>query len=202
MHHNFNRVRTAALVVTAISLASLPLMAQPDEQLCQGSMKPGVAKLTLHWDNFNMFGGQKGSSTETGFSQSGEGSACKINSQLGTGRSNVRPCTWTPRLSCELQMGKEPVTHSFSGGSYQRGKLQWSANEKLTVNVRRGDITTAETREVAVVSFKGTWSLSDGRGDSVSTIYYDRDWGVMLKAEGAHDANLWGNTVTLVEIKP
>lgn len=202
MQHNISRLRTAALFVTAISLASPPLMAQPDERLCQGSMKPGVATLTLHWDNFNMFGNVKDSSTETGFSQSGEGSACKINSQLGTGRSNVRPCTWTPRLSCELQLGKEPVTHSFSVGSYQRGKLQWARNETLTVNVRRGDTTTAETREVAVVTFNGTWSRSSDRGDSVSAVYYDRDWGVMLKAEGAHDANMWGNTVSLIEIKP
>ncbi len=36
----------------------------------------------------------------------------------------------------------------------------------------------------------------------MSTGYYDREWGVMLKIEGAHDANQWGDTITLVDLKP
>jgi hypothetical protein len=149
-----------------------------------------------------MFGSRKESFVESGYTQSGEGSSCKIKSQRTTGNPVDRPCTWNHRLSCDLQLAKEPITHTFSSGSYQRGKLQWVANEKLTVNVKQGETTTPEAREVAVVKFNGTWTNGSNRGDSVSTIYYDRIWGIMLKAEGAHDANQWGDTVTLVEVKP
>jgi hypothetical protein len=149
-----------------------------------------------------MFGNSKSSYVETGYAQAGEGSSCKITSQTANGKTKERPCTWNPRMSCELELSKEPITHSFSAGSYQRGKLQWAGNEKLTVNVKRGDATAPEARDVAVVKFNGYWSRGGDRGDSVSTGYYDREWGIMLKIEGAHDANKWGDTITTVEIKP
>jgi hypothetical protein len=46
-----------------------------------------------------------------------------------------------------------------------------------------------------VVTFKGIWSRGSDRGGSVSTGYYDREWGVMLKIVGAHDTNEWGDTI-------
>ena len=178
-------------------------LSQGGERLCQLAMNPEVSKLTLHWDSFNMFGNRKETFSESGYTQSGEGPACKIKSQRSTGAPIERPCTWNPRLSCDLQLGKDPVSTSFSGGqSYQYGKLQWVGNETFTVNVKRGSATTAEARKVAVVKFNGSWSQGGGSGVSTSTIFYDRELGIMLKADGAHDANKWGDTVTLVEVRP
>jgi hypothetical protein len=192
---------TGVLLVSAFT--SMSALSQAGSALCQLTLDPEVAKLTLHWDSYNMFGNRKESFTESGFVQSGQGSSCLIKSQRNSGVVAERPCTWNARMSCDLQLGKEPVTHSFtSGQSYQRGKLQWSGNDKLAVKIKRGDATTTETRDVAVVKFNGTWSVGPNRGDSESTIYFDREWGIMLKAEGAHDANKWGDTVTLVERKP
>jgi hypothetical protein len=150
-----------------------------------------------------MFGNRKDTYTETGFAPSGDVSSCKIKSQRSSGANPDRPCTWTPRLSCDLRLNDEPISHTFSAGpSVQHGKLQWVGNEMLMVNVKRGEITSAENREVAVVKFSGTWSTSTGRGNSMSIVYYDREWGVLLKAAGAHDSNKWGDAVTLVEVKP
>ena len=180
--------------LNALLYLSLPLsvLAQTDERLCQLALKPEVSKLTLHWDSFNMFGNRKETFSESGYAQIGEGSSCKIKAQRSTGSTNERPCTWNARSSCELQLGRDPISHSFTTGSYQYGKLQWVTNDKLTVNVKRGDTTTAEARDVAVVKFNGTWSQGGYSGVSVSTLYYDREWGLMLKVEGAHDANKWG----------
>jgi hypothetical protein len=177
-------------------------LSQAQDKLCSPTPSPELGKMTLHWDSYNMFGNRKESYVETGYAQAGEGSSCKITSQMANGKTKERPCTWNQRMSCELELNKEPITHSFSAGSYQRGKLQWAGNEKLTVNVKRGEATAPEAREVAVVKFNGSWSRGSDRGDSVSTGYYDREWGIMLKIEGAHDANKWGDTITMVEIKP
>jgi hypothetical protein len=193
------------LQVAAFAAAiAMPLAAlsQADDKLCTAAPKPELGKMTLHWDSFNMFSNRKESFVETAYAQAGEGSSCKITSQNAKGKTIERPCTWNQRMSCDLQLGKEAITHTFSSGSYQRGKLQWAGNEKLTVKVKRGDATAPEAREVAVVKFNGTWSRGSDRGDSVSTGYYDREWGVMLKIEGAHDANQWGDTITLVDLKP
>ena len=196
-----NRSSFAVMLYLAFSVQA-PVWAQADEKLCQLAMKPVVSGLTLHWDSFNMFNNRKETYSETGFAQAGEGRSCKIKSQRSSFTSPDRPCTWTSRLSCDLQLNKDPISHNFSSGSYQYGKLQWVGNEKLTVNVKRGETSTPETREVAVVKFVGLWSSGNSRGDSISTVYFDRDWGVLLKAEGAHDANKWGDTVTLIEVKP
>lgn len=149
-----------------------------------------------------MFGNRKESFVESSYVQAGEGASCKITSQNINGKAITRPCNWNLRLSCDLQLNKEPITHTFSAGSYQRGKLQWTDNEKLTINVKRGDTTAPEAREVAIVKFNGTWANGNNRGDSVSTAFYDREWGLLLKIEGAHDANKWGDIVTLVEFRP
>ncbi len=191
----------ARLLITSMALASLAANSQSEERLCGTGMKPELANLTLSWDSYNNFGNRKESFVETGYTQSGEGASCKIISKRGDGGKAIeRPCTWNPRMSCELMMGKEPIALTFNAGSYQRGKLQWVKNEAVTIKVKRGDAITAETREVAVVTFNGTWRRTPDMGDSTSTIYYDREWGVMLKAEGAHDANKWGDAVTLIEV--
>lgn len=191
------------LLALGCVLTPLAAVAQPEEMICGAAMKPELAKLTLSWDSYNNFGNRKESFVETGYTQSGEGSSCKITSKrVNGGKTIERPCTWNPRMSCELVMGKEPIALTFNAGSYQRGKLQWVKNESMTIKVKRGDAVTAETREVAVVTFNGTWRRTPDMGDSSSTIYYDREWGVMLKAEGAHDANKWGDAVTLVEVAP
>lgn len=189
------------LLTVAAGVMPAVAIAQNEDRLCGAAMKPELAKLTLGWDSYNAFGNRKESFVETGYTQSGEGSSCKITSKrVDGGKTIERPCTWNPRMSCELVMGKEPIALTFNAGSYQRGKLQWVKNETMTIKVKRGDAVTAETREVAVVTFNGTWRRTPDMGDSTSTIYYDREWGVMLKAEGAHDANKWGDAVTLVEI--
>lgn len=105
-------------------------------------------------------------------------------------------------MSCDVVLGQEPSTHNFVSGSNQRGKVQWLRNETMPVAVKRGGNVTTESREVAIVTFAGLWRNGSSIGDSISTIYYDRKRGVMLKADGAHDANKWGDTVTLVEIAP
>jgi hypothetical protein len=202
MNQIYSHSPCVAAIVVCASLASLPAVAQPSAPLCELGIKPAVAKMSLRWDSFNFYGNRKESVVESGYTQSGEGASCKIKSQRADGKSVDRPCTWNPRLSCELELGKAPISHSFNTGAYQRGKLQWVGNEKLAVSVKRGEATVAETRDVAVVKFIGTWSRGSDRGDSISTLYYDREWGLMLKALGAHDANEWGDTVTLVEIAP
>ena len=189
----------------ALIYLALPthVVAQGDERLCELGLKPALGKFTLHWDSFNMFGNRKETFSESGYTQVGQGSSCQIRSQRSTGSPAERPCTWNLRSSCDLQFGKAPVSHSFdSGPSHQWGKLQWATNEKLTVNVRRGETLTPEVRDVAVVKFDGTWRRDGSSGVSVSTLYYDREWGVMLKVDGAHDANKWGDKVTLVEVQP
>lgn len=176
--------------------------AQSEDKLCTAVLKPEMGKLTVHWDSFNMFGSRKETFSETSYTQVGEGSSCKITSVRDNGKTVERPCTWNPRISCDLVLGKEPVTHKFSSGSFQYGKLQWIANEKLAVNVKQGDKTTVQEREVAVIKWGGTWSNGPSRGESVATLYYDRTMGLLLKSEGAHDANKFGDTVTLIEVKP
>lgn len=193
------------LVALAITLLAIPrdAISQSEDKLCPVGLKIETGKLTLSWDSFNMFGNRKESVVETAYTQTGEGASCKITStRSDTGEVVERPCTWNQRMSCDLVLGKEPTTKTLSSGSYQRGKLQWLRNEAMLVTVKRGEATTSESREVAVITFDGMWSRGSDRGGSVSTIYYDREWGVMLKAEGAHDANKWGDAVTLVEIKP
>jgi hypothetical protein len=191
------------MLATAVAAVALVANSQNEDRLCGAAMKPELAKLTLSWDSYNAFGKRKESFVETGYTQSGEGASCKITSKrVDGGKTIERPCTWNPRMSCELVMGKEPIALTFNAGSYQRGKLQWVKNEAMTIKVKRGDAVTAEIREVALVTFNGTWRRTPDMGDSTSTIYYDREWGVMLKAEGAHDANKWGDAVTLVEVAP
>lgn len=195
-------LKNSILILAAAALfVPTAAISQNEDRLCSAAMKSELAKLTLSWDSYNNFGNRKESFVETGYTQSGEGSSCKITSKrVNGGKTIERPCTWNPRMSCELMMGKEPIALTFNAGSYQRGKLQWVKNEAMTIKVKRGDAVTAETREVAVVTFNGTWRRTPDMGDSSSTNYYDREWGVMLKAEGAHDTNKWGDTVTLVEI--
>lgn len=192
------------LLTVAAALLTLPhaAISQSEDKLCQSGLSAEATKMTLTWDSFNMFGNRKESFVETGYTQSGEGSSCKITSKRDTGKTIERPCNWNLRMSCDVLMGKEPIAHNFVSGSNQRGKIQWLRNEMVPVAVKRGDVTTTESREAAVVTFVGLWRNGSNLGDSISTIHYDRKWGVMLKADGAHDANKWGDTVTLVEIAP
>lgn len=201
LYRNFKFNLRAIAFATAIAIP-LAALSQTEDKLCTAVPKPELSKMTLHWDSFNMFGNRKESFVETGYAQAGEGSSCKITSVDAKGKTKERLCTWNQRMSCDLLKGNEAITHTFSAGSNQRGKLQWAGNEKLTVTVKRGEVTAPEAREVAVVTFKGIWSRGSDRGDTVSTGYYDRQWGVMLKIEGAHDANQWGDTITMVEFKP
>ena len=192
------------LLTVAAVLLTLPYAAfsQSADKLCQQGLSSEATKMTLTWDSFNMFGNRKESFVETGYTQSGEGSSCKITSKRDTGKTIERSCTWNLRMSCDLLLGQEPITHNFVSGSNQRGKIQWLRNEMMPITVKRGSATTTESREVAVITFVGLWRNGSNIGDSISTIHYDRKWGVMLKADGAHDANKWGDTVTLVEIAP
>lgn len=192
---------TVAVVIFLLT----PLIAfgQADAPLCQNTPRADLAKFTVHWDSFNMFGNTKQTYVERDYVQAGEAEACSITSVRGESRKIKRACNWTRLMSCELKLGNDPVSHKFNAGtSMQYGKLQWSGNETLRVSVKRGEATSAEPREVAVIKFNGNWVNGPNRGDSVSTLYYDRAWGILLKAEGAHDANKWGDTVTLIEVAP
>lgn len=176
--------------------------AQP-ARLCDNAMKPGLSRMVLHWNQFNMFGNVKRSFSERGFAQDGEGAACRIRSMRDPDKPATRPCHWTPRLSCELEAGQAPVPHAYTSGTVlQRGTLQWTGNDLLTVAVKRGDTTTQENREVAVVRFMGQWVRGGASGETTSSAYFDREWGVLLKVEGAYDANAFGDTVTLIEMQP
>lgn len=189
----------------AAALAAVPpgAAAQDAAKLCANVMVPELARMVLHWDRFNMFGNVKQTYSERGFAQIGEGAKCRITSQRDAGGNASRSCSWTSRMSCELEENKEPISHSFSAGiSLHRGKLQWVASQAMAVNVKRGDVTTLENRDVAVVKFTGTWVIGASSGDSMSTAYYDRAWGVLLKLEGANDANKFADAVTLIEIQP
>ena len=188
------------LLIVGLLVASTA-KAQPEDDLCQNTLKPAARGMSLTWERFNDFGSLKESVVERGFAMTGEGSSCKLTSQRSGGTLPDRSCTWTPRLRCDLRMGQDPINHNFSTGSYQFGKLQWTGNIQLPVQVKRGDTITVDNREVAVVKFKGTWIRGQYRGDSESTAYFDRNWGVLLKVEGAHDANKWGDTVVLVEVQ-
>ncbi len=169
------------------------------DRLCQSTLKPETARMTLQWEGFNDFGNSKFNFVESGFLRDGEGDSCKIRSTRSDNKTGQRPCGWTDRLSCELEFGMEPITHKFSSGtSLQYGKLDWASNGKLLVKVKRGELSSEEWRDVALIKFDGSWSRGIDRGRSVSTAYYDRAWGVLLKVEGAHDANKWGETVSLV----
>lgn len=171
------------------------------DKLCSLKLNPAVSNMVLSWDNFNMFGNSQSKTIEKDFIQEGEGDSCKIKSVDGNGKNLNRPCSWHVRLSCDLILGQDAATHKFSVGSFQYGKLQWTGNEKLELSVKRKEVIQTETRDVAVVNFKGTWSNGGGRGDSEYKVFYDREWGVMLKIIGAHDANKWGNTVSQLEFK-
>lgn len=195
MSFSTHRLSPAVATLLFCSFAS----AQVTDELCELKLKPDAARATLHRDTFNDFGNLKESLQERGFSMTGSGDSCKLISQRVNGREISRPCTWTPRLSCELKLAQEPVTHKFTSGSFQYGKLQWVANQPLTVKVKRGDKIADEVREVAVVKFSGTWSRGPYSGRSDSTVYFDRAWGILLKAEGAHDQNKWGDEVVLIE---
>lgn len=192
----------ASVATLVLTMCATAVIAQTEEPLCVAGVKPALSAMTLHWNSFNMFGNRKETYMETGYKQVGDGKSCKISAVRDGGKATERPCTWNLRLSCELQLNKSAVTHSFSAGSYQYGKLQWVGNEPLAVKIKRGESTTDEARTVAIVKFNGTWSNGPNRGDSVATMYFDREWGILLKVEGAHDQNLWGDTVTLVEVKP
>jgi hypothetical protein len=176
------------------------VFAQASDKLCQTAANPTMPQITLQWDSFNDFGNSKSKYTETGFKVEADSSSCKIRSVRTDGRSGERPCAWTPRSSCDLQLGKDAISHKFSTGNvFQYGKLQWVSNETVPVKVKHGDAISEEMRTVAVVKFDGTWSRGSDRGRSVSTAYFDRDWGVLLKIEGAHDANKWGDLVSMIE---
>jgi hypothetical protein len=194
----------AGLSLAAV-LAAMPAAAAAQDvaKLCANAMAPELARMVLHWDRFNMFGNVKQIYSERGFAQTGEGATCRITSQRDAGGKASRACNWTSRMSCELEENKEPVPHTFSAGnSLHRGTLQWAGRESMAVKVKRGEVTTVENRDVAVVTFKGTWVIGSGLGESVSTAYYDRAWGVLLKIEGAHDANKFAEMVTLIEMQP
>ena len=196
------RKEKVAIGVLGLCVASL-LQAQPDEKLCDLKSKPAIAKMTLHWDNFNRYGNSQSKDIERNYVMSGEGAACKIQSESASGGKITRPCTWTPRMTCDLEVGKDPIAHKISfGSSTHEGTLAWSGNDRIKVNVKQGDTVTSMMRDVAVVKFKGMWSSSGGSGVSTSTVYYDREWGIMVKTEGWNSSNQWGNTVSLVEIAP
>ena len=196
------RLSVVFLCITT-SLASSVSFAQSEDKLCQLALKPEVSKMTLHREAFNMYGNYRETFSENSIKQTGEGSSCEIvSAKLPNGSKLTRPCNWNSRLTCDLQFGKEPISHSYNAGSYQFGKVAWVTNEKFAVKVKRGDAVTEEARDVAVVKFDGTWRSGGGSGGSVWTMYYDREWGLLLKAEGAHDANKWGNAITMIEIAP
>ncbi len=189
------------LAMSVIGFAAPALVfAQASDKLCQTSASAATSQATLHWESFNDFGNSKSKYTETGFKVEADGSSCKIRSVRTDGRPGERSCAWTPRSNCDLQLGKDAISHKFSSGTvFQYGKLQWVSNEMVPVKVKHGDAISEEMRTVAVVKFDGTWSRGSDRGRSVSTAYFDRDWGVLLKIEGAHDANKWGDLVSMIE---
>ncbi len=154
LNRTFKFKLRVAVFVAAIAIP-LAALSQTEDKLCTSAPKPELGKMTLHWDSFNTFSNRKESFVETGYVQAGEGSSCKITSVDAKGKTKERLCTWNQRMSCDLQLGKEAISHNFVAGSYQRGKLQWAGNEKLTVNVKRGEATAPEVREVALVTFKG-----------------------------------------------
>ncbi|MGE0096964.1 MAG: hypothetical protein AB7S86_01335 [Hydrogenophaga sp.] len=186
-----------------LTFSSMAVFAQEPVRLCANAMNPALSGMVLHWDRFNMFGNVRQTYWEKDFAQIGEGEKCRIASLRDSGAKTSRPCFWTTRMSCDLEEGKAPVWHTFTAGtSFQKGKLQWEGNEMLSVNVRRGGATALESRKVAVVKFAGIWTIGGNSGDSISTAYFDRDWGVLLKLEGTQGTNKFGDTVTLVEIQP
>jgi translation initiation factor 1 (eIF-1/SUI1) len=198
MYRNKCSIFFAALT----SLSSLSF-AQTDDQLCQIGLKPAIEKMTLHWDNFNRYGNEQSKDIESQYKMAGQGDKCRIQSQKVNGEKVNRLCTWTNRMSCELKMGAEPASHKFStGASVHEGTLAWTGNDKIRVNVKQGDATNTIMRDVAVVKFKGMWKNNSGTGTSSATVYYDRDWGILLKAEGWNGGNQWGNTITLVDLMP
>ncbi|MES2838991.1 MAG: hypothetical protein V4794_01790 [Pseudomonadota bacterium] len=197
--------RHGVWLVTMFMLAPLHggVHAQPAARLCDNTMKPGLSRMVLHWDQFNTYGNVRRVFTEKDFAQMGEGAACRISSVREPGKSSTRPCHWTPRLSCDLEQGQAAASHSFTSGTVlQRGTLQWTGNQALAVSIKRGEVTAQENREVAVVRFVGRWLRGSDSGESTSTAYFDREWGVLLRLEGANDANTFGDTVTLVETLP
>ena len=176
------------------------VIAQTSDKLCRTEVSAEIAKSTLRWESFNDFGNSKFAYSESGFRMDGQGASCRIHSVRSDNKAGERVCTWNARLDCELLLGQDAISHKFFQGDVsQYGKLKWASNEKLDVKVKRGDVTTTESREVAVVKFDGRWSRGSDSGRSISTAYFDRMWGVLLKIEGAHDFNKFGDVVSIVE---
>jgi hypothetical protein len=188
-----------AIVASFVLLPTLGI-AQVNEQLCRLEISPEIAKAVLHWEGFNDFGSSKSASTESGYRIDGQGPSCRIHSVRSGGKPIDRVCTWTSRLDCGLQFNQDATSHNFSSGDVsQYGKLKWTSNDKIDVKVKRGDVLATELREVAVVKFDGRWSRGGSSGRSTSTAYFDRAWGVLLKIDGAHDFNKFGEAVIMVE---
>ena len=195
------------LLLAALGL-SLPAGAQGDAPLCIPGPKPEIAKFKVHWESFNQASQREQKFVERDYQHTIEDKACVITA-LRDDRPVKRPCHWNARMACELKLGKAPVEHKVRvGAGFQAGKLQWVRNETFKVNVKRGEAVAPEARQVAVVKFSGTWVAEGAKGTTTSTIYYDRAWGLMLKAEGtqvkvaegAQDAEPWGESITLIEV--
>ena len=200
-----------AAVAPLLLLLPLVAPAQGDASLCIPGPKPDIAKFKVHWESFNKATMREQKFVERDYAHTVEGKACVITA-LRDDRPVTRPCNWNARMACDLKLGKAPVEHRVKvGAGFQAGKLQWVRNETFNVNVKRGEAVSPEARQVAVVKFSGTWVAEGAKGTTTSTIYYDRAWGLMLKAEGvqvksegkaegAPDAEPWGEAITLVEV--
>ena len=192
------RIGAAVAIVATGSTSSV--IAQTSDKLCRTEVSAEIAKSKLHWEGFNDFGNSNFSYSESGYRMDGQGASCRIRSVRSDNTPGERVCTWNARLDCDLLLGQDATSHKFSSGNVsQYGKVKWASNEKLDVKVKRGDVTTTESREVAVVKFDGRWSRGQDSGRSISTAYFDRTWGVLLKIEGAHDFNKFGEVVSTVE---
>lgn len=190
---------SAIIAIAAIGPSSLAF-AQVDAKLCRSEVSSEIARSTLHWEGFNDFGSSKSTFTESGFRIDSEGPSCRIRSVRSDGKPGDRVCTWNSRLDCGLQFNQDATSHKFSSGDVQQyGKVKWTSNDKIDIKVKRGDVTATESREVAVVKFDGRWSRGPSSGRSISTAYFDRVWGVLLKIEGAHDFNKFGDLVLMIE---
>lgn len=187
-------------LATSALLGPTSAQGQASERLCRDALAPELAGMRVHRHMTNAFNNLNATVVDSGFAQSGQGKDCKLSLTREPGGAIEVPCGGNARVNCDLKAGQGPESHSFwVGNVMQRGNVQWVGNETLPVKVKRGDSVTEEGRRVEVIKFSGKWLSGSYDGDSVATLYYDRQWGLLLKATGAHDANQWTDAVTMVE---